>query len=319
MPATPPPLPPARPKDRSFSSYLWIVLPGLILLVVLLLLIASPPPSPNSIQRNPSSSSVTTGSSSTTSRTSSIPVVPKASTTGAAASSQQNESTQQTANRSDRELQRMAPIQPGSTSTKAQSSNRNSSVSSSSQVHPRERSFQLNVGSSSISLRTGPQNPLMAPPGIASVVYVIDRSGSMAGGRFARVTRTLGDALQRLQPDQEFAILLFDDRAYRLDSGILQLATPANVSRLSDQLSAVETGSGTDPTDAMLIAIQLQPEVIVLLSDGEFSDLIVETITEANHASSRPCQINCIGLDSDTQTLLELAARNGPGTFIRSH
>lgn len=61
---------------------------------------------------------------------------------------------------------------------------------------------------------------------------------------------------------------------------------------------------------AMEAAIQLQPERIVLLSDGEFDPSSAITITQLNQANQKPARIDCVGLMEQVLVLQEIANRN---------
>jgi hypothetical protein len=179
-----------------------------------------------------------------------------------------------------------------------------------------QRSFQLDTGVVRSDLLTGPKNPLLVPPGVASVVYVIDISGSMAGERYSKVARAVADAVSQLNPNQQFAVLLFNSLALQIDDGGLLHATDSNKQLLAAQLPGVLPVGATDPTDALLIAIQMKPETIVVFSDGEFGHDAVEKVTSLNRSSGSQIQINCVAVQSSVAVLKRLSTLNGPGNYI---
>jgi transposase len=77
------------------------------------------------------------------------------------------------------------------------------------------------------------------PPEVASIVFVIDISGSMAGSRYQRVAEALSDAVMQMNEDQQFALLLFNNLALQLDDGGLMQATAANKQLAASQLAQV--------------------------------------------------------------------------------
>jgi len=178
------------------------------------------------------------------------------------------------------------------------------------------KAFQLDAGIVRSELLTGPNNPLLVPPEVASVVYVIDCSSSMAGERFNKVARGVIDAVSQMTDQQQFSVLLFNTVAMQIDGGGLIPATAANQKVLANQLSQVMPVGGTDPTDALLIALQMKPETIVAFSDGEFDRSIVQRVTSLNRSSAKRIQINCVGIQSTVSVLRELASNNGPGNYI---
>lgn len=178
------------------------------------------------------------------------------------------------------------------------------------------KAFQLDAGIVRSELVTGPTNPLLVPPEVASVVYVIDCSSSMSGARFNKVAQGVIDAVSQMTDQQQFAVLLFNTIAMQIDGGGLIPATAANRQVLAAQLSQVMPVGGTDPTDALLIALQMKPETMVVFSDGEFDQSIVQRITSLNRSSAKRIQINCVGVQSTVSVLRDLASKNGPGNYI---
>lgn len=181
------------------------------------------------------------------------------------------------------------------------------------------KSFQLDAGTAVSALVTGPKNPLIVPPEVASVVYVIDCSSSMEGGRFAKVTTAVRDAIQQLNESQQYAVLFFNTQAMQINGGGLRYATLSNKRTLAAELAQIAPAGGTDPTDALLIALQIQPETIVVFSDGEFDEHVVQRVTKLNRSSGLNCQINCVGLSSQISVLQKLAQLNGPGNYLQTN
>lgn len=175
---------------------------------------------------------------------------------------------------------------------------------------------QFNPGVVRSELLSGPKNPLVLPPEIASVVFVVDCSGSMAGGKFARISTAISDAVAQMKAEQRFAVLLFNNVALQVDDGGLLFATDANNMLIDQQMRGVAPVGDTDPTDALLIAIQSKPESIVVFSDGEFDPQIVQTITRLNRGSGLNIKINGVGVGTGVSSLKQLAAFNGPGTYF---
>lgn len=178
------------------------------------------------------------------------------------------------------------------------------------------KAFQLDAGVVRSELVSGPTNPLLVPPEVASVVYVIDCSSSMSGERFNKIARGVIDAVSQMSDQQQFAVVLFNTVAMQIDGGGLIPATPANRQLLEAQLSQVMPVGGTDPTDALLIGLQMKPATMVVFSDGEFERSIVQRVTRLNRSSAKRIQINCVGVQSTVSVLRDLASQNGPGNYI---
>lgn len=145
-----------------------------------------------------------------------------------------------------------------------------------------------------------------------STVYVIDVSGSMQNpDRLPRVVASLKRAIDQLKPEQRFMIVLFDD-ALHVDPSLNRLlpAKKKNVDKVYEWLDMPQGGGGTNPLPAMLFALQLRPERIVLLSDGEFDPTVSFAITQANRANAKSAKIDCVGLMEEVEVLKQIAASN---------
>lgn len=107
-------------------------------------------------------------------------------------------------------------------------------------------------------------------------VYVLDMSGSMKGRRFDRASEELMRSVEQLGPHQNFYVLLFSSGTLQLFGGSEYLpkpvgATTENKERLEKWLTTSFKGGGTDPREALRIAMRMNPSAIFMLSDGEFN------------------------------------------------
>ena len=148
----------------------------------------------------------------------------------------------------------------------------------------------------------------------ASTVYVIDVSGSMQNqAKLPRVLNAMQRAIDQLNPKQTFCVLLFDS-GYYYHPNLQGLKEASRTNKQMVKLwlahAAGGFGLGTEPMEAMSIAIGLKSERIVLLSDGEFDPTIVVLITQLNHQREKRAKIDCVGLMEDVQVLREIAQQN---------
>ena len=116
-------------------------------------------------------------------------------------------------------------------------------------------------------------------------VYILDKSTSMnrsrAGAptpdsRFARARYELLRSIDRLAPYQSFYVILFSTSTRRMfdDESPVPVtipATPENKLRLREWLEAAHVGGGTDPREALFLAVSIAPDAIFFLSDGDFN------------------------------------------------
>ena len=126
-------------------------------------------------------------------------------------------------------------------------------------------------------------------------VFVVDRSISMAYGsgdfvsnelfnRYDVAKSELLNAIESLQPHQEFYVVMFahntipmfgqesveDSDSSKEREFKMIAATRENKTRFQTWLSGVTMGPGTDPRLALEIAIDMEPDAVFMLSDGEF-------------------------------------------------
>jgi hypothetical protein len=162
-------------------------------------------------------------------------------------------------------------------------------------------------------------------PSVKSIVYVLDKSSSMGGLPISSVKAELIHGIRALKEDQKFGVIFFDFSAWPTMAGqgqvvtaqlqvggfALMQATRENQQNAERWIQSIGAGGGTNPVPAMAMAIHVKPEMIMLLSDGEFAPSAVDIITQQNQkergASGR---IDCVGLAENIVTLQEIAKQN---------
>lgn len=104
-----------------------------------------------------------------------------------------------------------------------------------------------------------------------SIVYVLDRSGSMQD-TFHLLQRELIRAIGSLREDQRFNILWFSEGPPEALSPDLIPASVVNKRRSFDAIRRIVPGGRTQPLAALQRGLELQPDVLYLLSDGDFEE-----------------------------------------------
>jgi hypothetical protein len=109
------------------------------------------------------------------------------------------------------------------------------------------------------------------------MVFVVDCSRSMndphrssSGTRFKRLQLELSTVLNALAEGDEFFIIFFNNRPIPMPADSLQRAAPETRARFLEWVSVIHADGSTDPRGAMNLAFNLEPDMIYLLSDGEF-------------------------------------------------
>jgi hypothetical protein len=124
-----------------------------------------------------------------------------------------------------------------------------------------------------------------------AIVYVIDRSGSMAlNGCLAAAKRELLASLEHLPPTARFQIIAYNRSALPLringQSGLV-FATTDNKRCVAQLLEELSAEGSTEHLPALKRALALRPDVIFFLTDA--ADLRLEqvqTVTALNHGRS---------------------------------
>ena len=100
-----------------------------------------------------------------------------------------------------------------------------------------------------------------------------------------------------------------------MPSNALVKATQDNKQQSLDWYQSLRKGGGTDPLDSITAALDLKPEVIFFLTDGEFGTGQVQSVIDAKN-SDRKITIHtvCLGDDASGKFLKKIADENG-GTY----
>lgn len=109
-----------------------------------------------------------------------------------------------------------------------------------------------------------------------SVVFVVDNSNSMGGGKLETALIEMNKAIAQLTPKQKFYIIFYSDTAYPLfypqSARTLIPASPANKRRTAYWLESIQMCLQTRGSKAIEMARYLSPDLIYLLGDGAFTD-----------------------------------------------
>ncbi|CAN5882001.1 hypothetical protein BH24GEM1_BH24GEM1_09590 [soil metagenome] len=91
---------------------------------------------------------------------------------------------------------------------------------------------------------TAPEAPRSGTRLPVNVALVLDRSGSMSGGKLDLAREAAERALAQLKSDDRFAVVVYDDRVDLVTPS--SMATPAARSRAADRLRSIEPRGSTD-------------------------------------------------------------------------
>lgn len=151
-----------------------------------------------------------------------------------------------------------------------------------------------------------PAPAIERPPQPRDVVFVLDRSGSMAGWKMVAARRAIGRLLDTLLEQDRFAVLAFDEQIEYAPQTPCQLTPAANRARFRtiEWLAKVDARGGTELAEPLREAVALvgssgvnREAVIVLVTDGQVAgeDALLKTLSATT--SGRPPRIFAIGID----------------------
>ena len=159
-----------------------------------------------------------------------------------------------------------------------------------------------------------------------NIVIVVDMSGSMRA-HTSKVTGALNEILQQMQPDNRFLIMGYRggptyDNFPR--GGRMEAASASTIEGAKSFVSGMSRrfGGGTPTQNAMIKAMNLKPQAIILISDGAPDDgrpgAIINNVTNRNRGRT---EIHTVAIGDYTKDknltlfLQELANRNN-GDFV---
>ncbi len=146
------------------------------------------------------------------------------------------------------------------------------------------------------------------------IVYLLDYSGSM-DRILAAVEGHLAETIDSLDASKQFHVMYFSSgEPLEMPGKALRPATPARKKLARQFLQSIRAGSGTDPTDALVRAFSLKPDVIYLLSDGQFSDDIFDFVLQGNPNQRVTVNTICFG-NRGGQVLMKAIAEANSGRF----
>nr|MBA3895200.1 VWA domain-containing protein [Gemmatimonadales bacterium] len=170
---------------------------------------------------------------------------------------------------------------------------------------------------------TAPEAPRSGTRLPVNVALVLDRSGSMSGGKLDLAREAAERALAQLKSDDRFAVVAYDDRVDVVTPS--SMATPAARSRAAYRLRSIEPRGSTDLCSGWLAGIEqvgreMNPASIgrcLLLTDGLANHGITdhsELTRYAGELRGRGVATSTFGVGEDfDERLLQAMAEAGGG------
>src|SRR4051794_23208212 len=122
------------------------------------------------------------------------------------------------------------------------------------------------------------------PENAKQIIFMCDASGSMIN-KFASLKNELNKAILELPPNCTFNILFFQDgKAVMLNRNAMVAATQEGKRAASKLLEEVTTTSTSDPIQGLIAGFRLHPDLIYVLTDGDFpdNDAVIKKVRQLN-------------------------------------
>jgi Ca-activated chloride channel family protein len=158
-----------------------------------------------------------------------------------------------------------------------------------------------------------------------NLAFVLDRSGSMSGAKIATARRAVAEAIGRLEPDDRFSVVVYDDQIDTVAESLE--ATLANRRSALDALAIIDARGSTNLGEGWLrgceqVALHLAERGVnrtLLLTDGLANRGITDPDVLARHAAelrARGIGTTTFGVGEDfDEGLLQAMADAGGGHF----
>ncbi len=155
------------------------------------------------------------------------------------------------------------------------------------------------------------------------IAFVIDTSGSMAGGKIEQVKKSLEYCSSSLNPGDRFNLLTFSTEVHPFRDGLVKVDADIREAAL-DFVSKLQAVGGTNINEALLSALAADPKdddrpyLIVFMTDGQPTvgvtdpGRILKTVADRNQGHVR---LHVLGVGTDVNTqLLDTLAEDARGT-----
>jgi len=164
----------------------------------------------------------------------------------------------------------------------------------------------------------GPVSKVFGRTGNAlRIAYVCDASGSMMD-KIDLLKIELRKAIDGLQPVQVFDVIFFQEKDVATAARSLVVANPDNKRKAYAFLEQIAAHGSTDPIPALKLAFDQRPQLIYLLTDGDFPDnqAVLQYIQGRN--GDHKVKINTIafvGRGEEYEKIMKKIAQDSGGVF----
>ena len=147
-------------------------------------------------------------------------------------------------------------------------------------------------------------------------IYIVDCSGSMQGKKLDETKSALMASIRNLTlRQQKFFVFFYNNTAHPWPGPqMLRYALKKNIDDCEAWAQSVSGGGGTEPTEALLAAIGMNPDVIYFMSDGLFGDVVCDTVRTVR--GNKQIAIHAISfVDKSGEAVMRRIAEENRGTY----
>ena len=145
-------------------------------------------------------------------------------------------------------------------------------------------------------------------------VFVVDRSGSMSNDRLRAAKQELVRSISAMKRGFEFYVIFYSDDPLPMPGNQLVTVSEQSKRRVFSWFNRIHPAGGTNPSDAMRMALNLNPDAVWLLTDGEFGTEVLQVISRPR--VMKRTQIHTIAFYSNKgEVLLKQIARENNGQY----
>jgi len=157
-----------------------------------------------------------------------------------------------------------------------------------------------------------------AGSGARRVCFIVDKSGSMCGDRLTEAKEEIKQTVKRMSTDVRFGLMFFEEGKFDEFGKGLVSATIQNKIAAFKFIDSVECMGLTNPLPALITAFKYDPQLIYLLTDGEFEAETIAKVREMNRkrAASDRVRVNTIAFKSrEGERILKKLASESRGKY----
>ncbi|WP_282607679.1 marine proteobacterial sortase target protein [Pelagibius sp. Alg239-R121] len=159
-------------------------------------------------------------------------------------------------------------------------------------------------------------HPALPPIPSRDIVFVIDTSGSMHGASIEQARAALSLAVSRLQPQDRFNVIRFDNETYSLFDGIVPVNADT-LRRAQAYVNALEADGGTEMRPALLQALEMNTDAESYGADAQSDGRLQQVVFLTDGAVGNEAELfKLINEKLDSTRLFTVGIGSAPNSYF---